>query len=52
MHDQDIEDLRAAIAALVAQRTTLGDAVLALATAPLHCRWPACCARPVCSAGR
>jgi class 3 adenylate cyclase/tetratricopeptide (TPR) repeat protein len=38
MHDQDIEDLRAAIAALVAQRTTLGDAVLALATAPLHAR--------------
>ncbi len=38
MHDDDIESLRAAIAALDGQRATLGDAVLALATAPLRAR--------------
>ncbi len=38
MQDKDIEDLRAAIAALEAQRATLGDAVLELAVAPLRAR--------------
>ncbi|WP_425260867.1 ATP-binding protein [Rubrivivax sp. RP6-9] len=38
MHDQEIDALRAAIAALEGQRTTLGDTVLALATAPLRAR--------------
>ena len=38
MHDHDIESLRAAIAALEGQRATLGDTVLALATAPLRAR--------------
>jgi len=38
MHDHDIEPLRAAIAALEGQRATLGDTVLALATAPLRAR--------------
>jgi class 3 adenylate cyclase/tetratricopeptide (TPR) repeat protein len=38
MRDKDIEDLRAAIAALEGQRATLGDAVLDLATAPLRQR--------------
>ena len=33
MHDKDTEDLRAAIAALEGQRTTLGDTVLERATA-------------------
>ena len=37
-NDKDIEDLRAAIAALEGQRATLGDAVLELATAPLRAR--------------
>jgi class 3 adenylate cyclase/tetratricopeptide (TPR) repeat protein len=38
MQDKDIEDLRAAIAALEGQRATLGDSVLDLATAPLRAR--------------
>ncbi|MCU0920586.1 MAG: hypothetical protein MUF16_09660 [Burkholderiaceae bacterium] len=38
MHDNEIEALRAAIAALESQRATLGDAVLELATAPLRAR--------------
>jgi len=38
MHDNDIESLRAAIAALEGQRGTLGDVVLELATAPLRQR--------------
>jgi len=38
MHDEDIESLRAAIAALEGQRGTLGDVVLELATAPLRQR--------------
>jgi class 3 adenylate cyclase/tetratricopeptide (TPR) repeat protein len=36
MHDQDIDALRAAIAALEGQRATLGDAVVELAVAPLR----------------
>ena len=36
MDDQDTSALRAAIAALESQRTTLGDAVLELAIAPLR----------------
>jgi class 3 adenylate cyclase len=35
---KDIEDCRAAIAALEGQRATLGDAVVELATAPLRAR--------------
>ena len=38
MHDSDVDSLRAAIAALEAQRAVLGDAVLELATAPLRAR--------------
>jgi class 3 adenylate cyclase len=38
MHDKDIEALRAAIASLEGQRTTLGDAVLELALSPLRAR--------------
>ena len=38
MHDNSIESLRAAIAALEGQRATLGDTVLDLATAPLRAR--------------
>lgn len=38
MHTRDIENLLAAIAALEGQRTTLGDAVLELALAPLRAR--------------
>jgi len=38
MHDTDIAALTAAIAALESQRTTLGDAVLELAVAPLRAR--------------
>ena len=38
MHDKDIEALRAAISALEAQRATLGDVVLEMATAPLRAR--------------
>ena len=38
MHDNDVDSLRAAIAALEAQRAVLGDAVLELATAPLRAR--------------
>ena len=38
MHDNDMESLRAAIAALEGQRGTLGDVVLELATAPLRQR--------------
>jgi hypothetical protein len=38
MQDPDTESLRAAIAALEAQRGALGDAVLELATAPLRAR--------------
>ena len=38
MHDPDIDSLHAAIAALEAQRATLGDVVLELATAPLRAR--------------
>jgi len=36
MHDQDIDALRAAIAALEGQRAALGDAVVELAVAPLR----------------
>ena len=38
MREKDIEDLRAAIAALEGQSATLGDTVVALATAPLRAR--------------
>ena len=38
MHDNSIESLRAAVAALEGQRATLGDTVLDLATAPLRAR--------------
>ena len=38
IHDQDIEALHAAIAALEGQRGALGDTVLDLATAPLRAR--------------
>ena len=38
MDDKDTQDLLAAIAALEAQRATLGDTVLELATAPLRAR--------------
>ena len=38
MNDIDIQACRAAIAALEGQRTTLGDAVVELATAPLRAR--------------
>jgi class 3 adenylate cyclase/tetratricopeptide (TPR) repeat protein len=38
MQDDDSHSLRAAIAALEAQRATLGDAVVELATAPLRAR--------------
>lgn len=38
MHISNIEDLRAAIAALESQRATLGDSVLELALAPLRVR--------------
>ena len=38
MNDKDTQDLLAAIAALEAQRATLGDTVLELATAPLRAR--------------
>lgn len=38
MRDQAIEGLRVAIATLEGQRETLGDALLALATAPLRAR--------------
>lgn len=37
-NDEDIDACRAAIAALEGQRDTLGDAVIALATAPLRAR--------------
>ena len=38
MHDNDADNLRAAIAALEVQRSTLGDVVLELAVAPLRAR--------------
>ena len=53
-NNTDTAALRAAIAALQAQRAKLGDTVLELATAPLRCArgWPACCGQPACSTGR
>ncbi len=45
-YDSDIDSLRAAIAALEAQRTVLGGAVLELATAPLRARLASLLAPP------